>query len=246
MVDTKEIFSRQSAMFDQLTLMTRRCILLWCWFVWSNLAYNLMKTWFRQFLLVDFDIIEEWNLLNQMFTSEVLWMKKTTALQNRLIWDSPFDYIWVETEDRIETILEKNIIEDWDIVLLSADNLDIRLSVLEYFIKEIEKWNHKNTIFCIMWTWSDLIRISFEKNRIEKLKFIYNFLSDDSIPEDQWICWYKSAYFLWSLISWLVIWELRNKYLVSPNDEESWFVVETTPLVVHLEKDCSFWDEMKR
>ncbi len=90
MVDTKEIFSRQSAMFDQLTLMTRRCVLLWCWFVWSNLAYNLMKTWFRQFLLVDFDIIEEWNLLNQMFTSEVLWMKKTTALQNRLIFQFYF------------------------------------------------------------------------------------------------------------------------------------------------------------
>ena len=70
MVDTKEIFSRQSAMFDQLTLMTRKCVLLWCWFVWSNLAYNLMKTWFRQFLLVDFDIIEKSNVHIWSFMNE--------------------------------------------------------------------------------------------------------------------------------------------------------------------------------
>lgn len=246
MIDTQEIFSRQSSMFDQLTLMTRRCVMLWCWFVWSNLAYNLMKTWFRQFLLVDFDTVEEGNLLNQMYTSDVLWMKKTTALQNRLIWDFPLDYIWIEEEERIENVLNKNQLIDWDLVFVSADNLEIRLWVIEYFIKELEKWNHQNTILCIMWTWSDLIRISFEKNRIEKLKFIYNFLSDDSIEEDQWICWYKSAYFLWSLISWLVIWELRNKYLNNSKDEESWFVVETNPLVVHLEQDCSFWEEIKR
>ena len=70
--DTSEkglIFSRQNLMFDE-TVFFRRCVILWCWFIGSNLAFNLMKTGFTNFLLVDFDTIWMENMLHQMYLKE--------------------------------------------------------------------------------------------------------------------------------------------------------------------------------
>lgn len=241
MINTEEMFSRQSWMFNSLTLMTRRIVILWCWFVWSNLAYNLMKTWFNNFLLVDFDIVEEWNLLNQMYTIDSLWLKKTVALKNRLLWDSPLDFIEIETFENIENVLNWNILQDNDIVILSADNLDIRLQTMNYLLKQNLEWKLDNLIFCSIWTWSDSIHISMLKWHIRKLWALIDYYWDTTIEQTEWICWYKSAYYLWSLISWLTIWELRNRYLKSWWSVESWFIALIEPLEIYQERDCTFW-----
>lgn len=233
-MDQKEIFSRQNQMFDSMTLLTRRIVILWCWFVWSNLAYNLMKTWFRNFLLVDFDTIEEWNLLNQMFTNKNIWMKKTDALRNKLMLESPFDLV-IECKDRVEDVIKWDILLDWDLIFLSVDNPKARKITLEYFMKRHNEWNFNQSVICNIWTWTDTLWISMLRNNEEKLKFLIDIFSQSEDNYTQWICWNKSAYFIWSLISWLVIFELRNNYLKSFDSFENWFFIETNPLSIHDE-----------
>ena len=218
-VNFDELQSRQNLMFNPL-IFIRRCVVLWCWFVWSNLCYNLMKTWFNNFLLVDFDIIEEWNLLNQTYTEEDLWKKKTEALANQLILNAPMS-IYTEQANDIRDIIDWKVeLIDWDIIFLSADNVDIRRDFVGWYVKQQESWNLLNCIIVIVWTSSDVIWIYINQKSIQGLKKMYDVYNKPKDNYNSWLCWNKSAYFLGSLISWIAISHLKNDFFPYDIEQE--------------------------
>lgn len=217
---TEELFSRQSLMFDEMQLM-RRCVILGCWFIGSNLAHNLMKTWFQRFLLVDFDTIGTENLLNQNYFSEDVGLSKRQALANHLIEFSPID-MDIDTDDNIENIISGKVeLFDWDIIFLSPDNLSIRKKFLSWLIQKQKKGELTNVLLVVVGTNSDMILFHLIQHTTKGIEKLLELYSGDESNYSVGVCWNKSAYFMGSLVSGLVISYLKNYCL--------W---QTTPLVI--------------
>ena len=218
--DTSEkglIFSRQNLMFDE-TVFFRRCVILWCWFIGSNLAFNLMKTGFTNFLLVDFDTIWMENMLNQMYLKEDIGKKKVEGLKNTLNRYSPQD-LFIETSDNIKDIISWKIqLEEWDIICLAPDNATIRKEFLEWYSNKQKKWELTDTILTAIATGTEhmmVVMIQKYTKGVDKLKEHYSGNEEDYSVG---VCWAKSAYFMWSLMSWLVISFLKNFFFPFPED----------------------------
>lgn len=209
---TEELFSRQALMFDEAQLM-RRCVILGCWFIGSNLAHNLMKTWFQRFLLVDFDIIWTENLLNQNYFADDVWMGKKQALANHLIEFSSLD-VDIDTDDNIENIISWKVeLFDWDIVFLSADNLQIRKKFLNWLINKQKNGELTDVLLVVVGTNSEMILFHLIQHDIKGLEKLLQLYSGDETKYTTWVCWNKSAYFMGSLVSGLVISYLKNFFL---------------------------------
>lgn len=213
---TEELFSRQALMFDEEQLM-RRCVILWCGFIGSNLAHNLMKTWFQRFLLLDFDTVGVENLLNQNYGSDDVGLPKTQALANHLIESSPLD-MDVDIDNDINNIINGKLeLFDWDILFLSADKLKIRKDFVQWLLNKQSQGELTDVILVTVGTNEEMITLSMIQHDIEALKTLLSLYSGDESEFKTGVCWNKSAYFMGSLVSGLVVSFLKNKFLWRPH-----------------------------
>lgn len=209
---TEQMFSRQTLMFDEAQLM-RRCVILGCGFIGSNLAHNLMKTGFQRFLLVDFDTIGTENLLNQNYFADDVGLMKKQALANHLIEFSPLD-MDIDIDENIENIISGKVeLFDWDIVFLSADNLQIRKKFINWLIEKQKSGELTDIILVVVGTNSDMILFHLIQHSIEWIENLLKLYSGDESNYSTGICGNKSAYFMGSLVSGLVISYLKNDFL---------------------------------
>jgi len=209
MFDKNNLLSRQAHIFSNWNL-NIPVLIFWIGFVWSNLTYTLYKTWFNKIITVDYDIIEEHNLMNQYFHKKYLWKNKAESIAEQLSKETPLDdqiIFWYN--DKLENYIKNTWINNWNIVFITVDSLKTRLIFLQHIIKNFNEL--KDTIFVFVWTSWDVLMINiflWDKN---KLIQFYNQLKDSYKKKtfEEWLCWEKSAFYLWNLISWLVLWELR-------------------------------------
>lgn len=133
----------------------KKNIIIWLWFIWSNLAFALMKTWFENFILVDYDKVEEKNLLNQMYVKQLVWLNKATALSNILL-STAKEWVWIPVfavwknikwENYLDELL-KDKVENTNI-FVSTDNLSSKQNMIEKLTKNI--WKIKNTTIFVAW-----------------------------------------------------------------------------------------------
>jgi len=156
----KNMLQNQALMFDEKALNNTTNLIIWLWFVWSNLAYNLFKTWFKNFILVDYDTVEEKNLLNQIYnTKELVGTKKATAL--KYILDTESSNLWINNfitkkEEKWEKVIKELLnsqdkIENYN-VFITVDNLESRKYMVKLLLKYINKFINTN-IFIIWANW---------------------------------------------------------------------------------------------
>ena len=196
-------------MFNE-NLFNKPIKIFWTWFVWSNVAYNLSRTWFKYFFITDPDEVKEHNLLNQ-FLWKNIWINKAQALKNELLKNEVYPLQVLNFDKKLEEILPILPIESNDIVLIATDSLESRISFLENILENYEKNNLSKTTFLFVNTNNDVIYISiniWDKKFLETMKI--NLSKLNSKNSTDWLCWEKSAFYLWSLISWYIISEIRK------------------------------------
>jgi len=209
MKNWKDLFSRQILMFKQ-TLFNSPIKIYWTWFVWSNFAYTLSKTGFKYFFLTDPDIVKEHNLLNQCFWNYKD-LNKVEALKNYLSDNASYDLniftfpTWLE-EQLLQIPLEEN-----DIVLIATDNIESRINFINYVIENWDNKNLRKTTFLFVNTNNEVIYMAITKNNKDFfIKMKKNLLELNSNNSTDWLCWEKSSFYLWNLISGYLISEIRK------------------------------------
>lgn len=98
-----------------------------CGSVGSSVAENLARCGLRNFVLWDFDTVEEKNIVNQMFTTEHIGMKKTDALASIILKIN--DEASVETHEG----WEKELMSGY--IFLCVDSIEIRKQIVERHMK---------------------------------------------------------------------------------------------------------------
>ena len=97
-----------------------------CGSVGSTLAENLARCGLTKMTLWDFDTVEEHNIVNQMFTTKHVGMKKVDALRE----------ILVDINPEIDKTLQLKP-DGWNgkvlsgIIMLAVDNIDLRREIVE-------------------------------------------------------------------------------------------------------------------
>lgn len=214
-MDLNTIFSRQSLIWNP----SDYDIPVFCYgtgFIWSNLVLNLVKTWFNTFTLVDNDTVWPENLMNQLYTHQDVNKYKVDAIsENYLITNtlslSSTSQI-LPLNDTLQNVIDYIWISDSTIQILATDNLESRL----YFIKHVlDNWDnnnqYKNTTFIFVNTSGSVIYIGinkWNKTMFENMYSRLSKLSKDDVEEG--LCGEKSSFYLWSLVSWTVIAEIRK------------------------------------
>ena len=89
----------------------------------SNCAFNLVRTGFIKFKLIDFDIIEASNLSRQFYFQDQIGMPKTEALSYNLKKINPLLSI-EEVQKKISAENVKALFEDCDIIVEAFDKAD--------------------------------------------------------------------------------------------------------------------------
>ena len=99
----------------------------------SNCAFNLVRSGFYKFKIVDFDVVEPSNLNRQFFFLDQLGMPKVLALEENLRRINP--------EVRIEAIQQKvqkdnakELFDDCDVVVEAFDRVFCKTMMAEKFL----------------------------------------------------------------------------------------------------------------
>jgi hypothetical protein len=210
------IFSRQVMMFSETTLNTNIKI-LWTGFVWWNVFNTLVRTGFKNISLIDFDKVKEHNLLNQGFIDSNLGEYKTDSLKKNINWYLPQQII---SELRIntfkmtaESFLDIYWINKDEIVLIAVDSVEARINILTYILENWERKSLNETFFVFVNTSSEVIYNGYFKwnkqSLINMKKELWTFTPRNSTD---WVCGEKSSFYLWNLISGLIVSEIRKFY----------------------------------
>jgi len=123
----------------------------------------LIKTWFSNLYLVDFDKVEQKNLLNQIYKAKYLWFPKALALSKILREEieglNLNEYIWISNtqwEKYIKEIFDKQSLIKQEIFFITTDNLKSKKEIARLFLKNINKI--KDTYLFIIWAdWDSYI-----------------------------------------------------------------------------------------
>lgn len=98
----------------------------------SNCAFNLVRSGFRKFKIVDFDVVEASNLNRQFYFSDQLGMPKVKALEENLKRINPD--IAIETGmERITDENVKNVFENCDVVVEAFDRVEYKTMIVESY-----------------------------------------------------------------------------------------------------------------
>jgi len=208
-----DLFSRQSLIFkdEDYNIPVK---ILWTWFIWSNLAMTFARTWFKNLFLVDFDKVNQNNLLNQVFKVEDLWNYKVDSLKQNIedSLSSLTDVVVYTFPNKIEELFNSWIIANSnEIIVVATDNLESRINFAKEILKTWDKNNwYQNTLFLFINTSWEVIYLwttSWDKEFFRNLITELSSLTKDDISE--WLCWEKSSFYLWNLVSWYMISEVR-------------------------------------
>jgi hypothetical protein len=197
-----------------------------CWFVWSNLAFNFLKSWAETMFLLDRDIVEKHNISNQLYKVNQIWLPKANALKDNLMeYNINSDIIcnsWIDLNVKSPSILTRTN----NIFLLNVDSFETRINILKN-LKDYD-W-----LFIDTRTNSDVVLISFfYKDEInEKIEELEKLKNENK--KDTWLCWEKSAFYLWSIISWLVLNNISNIQTKNKVNKNIVFVRKNN--IVHFE-----------
>lgn len=123
----------------------------------------MIKTWFSNLYLVDFDKVEQKNLLNQIYKAKYLWFPKALALSKILREEieglNLNEYIWISNtqwEKYIKEIFDKQSLIKQEIFFITTDNLKSKKEIARLFLKNINKI--KDTYLFIIWAdWDSYI-----------------------------------------------------------------------------------------
>ena len=235
-VNKGKVFSRQTYMFEE-DFLERTITIFWCWFVWSNLAINFVRTWFNNIILIDPENVAEENLINQNFTITDLKKSKSKSLEKKIEKEIPYEIFIESFKTTLEKFIKKFKTFDSDILIISTDNIESRKNFIKYYKENFKSL--KNSIIVFINTSSDIISISITKwneKFVNNIDDFYKNLKNEDVSV--WLCWEKSAYFLWSLISWIVISEIKNYF-----QDFNWLTKEFIYLnkVWKLEEIKQFW-----
>ena len=220
MLDKKKIFSRQEMMFSN-KLRKSIVTILWTWFVGSNLLYTFIRSGFLNFNLVDFDIVKEHNLLSQYFKSKNINLLKVDALVQNIEEDFPKEIteelsifsFWGDIKDFFSGIKTEDFWEN-NIYVISVDSIKGRID----FLEEKIKFFNERDIYIFVNTSSDIAYIGiFKGNKKVLEKMLKEYKGKKEEDYEQGVCWEKNSFYIWNLISGLVLGELRN---TSQNNKE--------------------------
>ncbi|WP_018248046.1 sulfur carrier protein ThiS adenylyltransferase ThiF [Orenia marismortui] len=99
----------------------------------SNSAFNLVRSGFKHFVIVDFDKVEYSNLNRQFYFSEQVGQEKVLALKENLLKINPD----LEIETIIERVNGDNIIrffDDCDIIVEAFDEIKSKKMIVDKYI----------------------------------------------------------------------------------------------------------------
>lgn len=108
-------------------------LIVWCWWVWSMAAFYLAKMWLQNLWLIDKDDVEDHNVASQFYQESDIGKPKVEALANNIKL-----FTWVECtaiNNRWTTDIGKEL-RSFDIVILAADNMDVRKEVVDHYTKD--------------------------------------------------------------------------------------------------------------
>ncbi len=100
----------------------------------SNCAFNLVRTGFRKFCIIDFDKVEFSNLNRQFYFYDQIGLKKVQALTQNLKRINPDIEIEVTTE-RIEKENINDFFSDCQIIVEAFDKAEYKRLLIENFLK---------------------------------------------------------------------------------------------------------------
>lgn len=228
------LFSRQTLMFSSEDYNIPIKI-YWVGFIWSNLANTFAKTWFKNIFLIDPDKVNWHNLLNQLYKEENLWKSKVQALKENIENDLK-KLTWVNIfplEMKLEESFEKWFnINSKEIIVLCTDNKESRINFAKEILKNWDKNNwYKDTFFLFINTSWDVIYLWVNKGDKEFFSTMVKQL-ELLKPEDisVWLCGEKSSFYLWNLVSWYMISEVRkllNRKDIKDYTKESLFWIKS-------------------
>lgn len=98
----------------------------------SNCAFNLVRSGFRRFKIVDFDVVEASNLNRQFYFSDQIGIPKVKALEQNLKRINPD----IAIETGMERITDENVkyvFEDCDAVVEAFDRVEYKTMIVESY-----------------------------------------------------------------------------------------------------------------
>jgi len=99
----------------------------------SNCAFNLVRSGFKHFVIVDFDKIEYSNLNRQFYFSEQVGQAKVLALKENLLKINPD----LEIETIVERVSSDNIsrfFDDSDVIVEAFDEIKSKKLIVEQYV----------------------------------------------------------------------------------------------------------------
>ena len=99
----------------------------------SNCAFNLVRSGFKNFRIIDFDVIDHSNLNRQFYFDDQVGKSKVEALKKNLLRINPD----LDIDARVERIEKENIrelFEDRDIVVEGFDKAEYKSMLVETFL----------------------------------------------------------------------------------------------------------------
>lgn len=214
------IFSRQSLVWNPSDYETPVTI-YGAGFIWSSLLLNLIKTGFKNYIVIDPDNVGEENLLNQIYEKKYVNTPKATCLSQ--ILKTELDLIDGELLG-LNDILQNNLeatVQEKSIQIIATDNIESRLFYVTYILENWDILNLKDTIFVFINTSGDVIYTGINKGDKEFFKTMKRKLSKlTNENTDEGLCGEKSAFYLGSLTSGYVVSELRKIITVNNRSNE--------------------------
>jgi len=99
----------------------------------SNSAFNLVRSGFKQFVIVDFDLIEYSNLNRQFYFRDQIGNKKVEALKDNLLKINPdLDIKIIDEKITVDNI--SSLFMDCDIIIEAFDRVDSKKIIVEKFM----------------------------------------------------------------------------------------------------------------
>lgn len=98
----------------------------------SNCAFNLVRSGFNRFKIVDFDVVEMSNLNRQFYFLEQIGVPKVKALEENLRKINPNLYIEA-LEDKITKDNVKQIFSDCDVIVEAFDKVEYKTMIVETY-----------------------------------------------------------------------------------------------------------------
>lgn len=199
------LFSRQAFMFSDVTLQ-KPIHIIGLGFVGSNLFYNLAHTGFQNFMLVDFDEVQEHNLLNQLYLDRDIGQPKVYCVSKNVREAVPEEVSKklsvISLNAPYKEVREKYFTthtEDTDTLIVAVDSLEARVEILDYIIENWEEKKTKEKLLIFVNTSGDLLYIGVLRNNLKVVKSMrttFKRLIETPEDTDEGLCGEKSSYYL--------------------------------------------------